>query len=562
MCRPTRVEAPVGPIGVNPAVAGRGPSARIDAVRPLLVVNLRTRRWSPDQVEVARALVRAWLEETHPFDSRRAGQSVRLQEDDPDRWWRLVIDEGLSEGAVATTTVTIAVDEASNETALEVRVVLVPGGRRITTAKHVVDTSSTLALVGRLLDAVVIRDAGTRVVARPQFIADTDGAQAVAAFCMAPGRALPVLVETVPGREQPVFDADRLARELAGHAHVVRLTGEAARASFHALIHESMLPAKGLALFWPGRNEVKVLSAAQLGASGAESAARGLLQMVNDAARDSLAPLRPPRFNPSRSKEALVSDAVEVSPARASSGSPDTSGSASEGAVAGGTTSSPVDPAPAERMVSWAEYRVALDGWQEAYNRIDEIEQALAEADRTIEEKNLILANREGLVDQLVLQNSEFAIRLGQSPQGLRASSASDAVRQAEELCTNLTFVARARETAAELQGVDANRLLEDLLRLNVVAGDWKSGRINKASLTISCRSLGLNYAAGISDTAENKFAEDYAFPWRGRTEYAVAHIRHGRGTRLYRVHLHFDDEAQQVVVAYVGRHLRDAGSN
>jgi len=562
MCRPTSVEPPFGPIGVNPAVVGRGPSARIVPVRPLLVVNLRTRRWSPDQVEVARALVRAWLEETHPFDSRRAGQSVRFQEDDPDRWWRLVIDEGMPEGAVATTSVTIAADEASNETALEIRVLVVPGGRRITTARHAVDTSPVLDLVGRLLEAVVVRDAGTRVVPRPQLIADSDGAQAIAAFCMAPGRALPVLVETVPGREQAVFDVERLARDLAGLAHVVRLTGEASRAAFHALIHESMLPAKGLALFWPGRIEPRVMSAAQLGASGAESAARDLVHLVHRAASDSLAPLRPPRFNPSRSKEALVSDAAEAGPPRTSSGSPDTSGSASAGAVAGGATSSAVEPAPAERMVTWTDYRVALDGWQEAYNRIDELEQALAEADRAIEEKNLILANREGLVDQLVLQNSEFAIRLGQSPQGVRASSASDAVRQAEELCNNLTFVARARETAADLQGIDADRLLEDLLRLNVVAGDWKSGRINKASLTISCRSLGLNYAAGISDTAENKFADDYAFPWRGHTEYAVAHIRHGRGNRLYRVHLFFDDDAQQVVVAYVGRHLRDAGTN
>lgn len=41
-----------------------------------------------------------------------------------------------------------------------------------------------------------------------------------------------------------------------------------------------------------------------------------------------------------------------------------------------------------------------------------------------------------------------------------------------------------------------------------------------------------------------------------------MAHIRNGKGARLYRVHVFFDDEAQQVVVAYVGRHLRDKSTN
>lgn len=129
-------------------------------------------------------------------------------------------------------------------------------------------------------------------------------------------------------------------------------------------------------------------------------------------------------------------------------------------------------------------------------------------------------------------------------------------------MCEYLTFHERAFQTARDLDGIDANRLLQDLVRLNIVAGDWQAGRINRASLTISCRSLGLNYAAGVSDTAEYKFGSDYAFTWRGRTEYAVAHIRNGRGSRLYRVHVFFDDETHQVVVVHVGRHLRDKSSN
>jgi hypothetical protein len=41
-----------------------------------------------------------------------------------------------------------------------------------------------------------------------------------------------------------------------------------------------------------------------------------------------------------------------------------------------------------------------------------------------------------------------------------------------------------------------------------------------------------------------------------------VAHIRNGKGASLYRVHVFFDHETQQVVVAYIGRHLRDKSSS
>jgi hypothetical protein len=186
----------------------------------------------------------------------------------------------------------------------------------------------------------------------------------------------------------------------------------------------------------------------------------------------------------------------------------------------------------------------------------------LAEADRLVAEKQMMLERGDELRDQLVLQNVNLDVRLGGRARGLSATSASDAVRQAMNLCEHLTFHPRALESAETLDGIDANRLLQDLVRLNVVAHDWQSGRINNASLTISCRSMGLNYAGGISDTAEYKYGEDYAFTWRGRTEYAVAHIRNGKGNRLYRVHLFFDNETQQVVIAYIGRHLRGKHSS
>ena len=510
-------------------------------MRPVYAMRLDGRIWSETTMAKVRQIVTDWVEKEMPAEERGAGVSIRFDNDDPTRWWRLTIDRGLAGSAVATTTITVATDQTS--TSFEARIMIVPGGRRVMPRTPDVAVGPIQRVVADVLAAVPFYDANVRVAPDIRVITDTTGAQEVAAFCEARARVLPVLIETVPTTSTPLFALERHAMSLAGLAHMYRLEGDATRTAFHGLYGAELLLARGLTLVWPG-GESAQWGGTKLNQAGADSELRTCVTRVHLAAQGSLAPLRAPRF------QRRLPDAPPVEVAQPSAPAPTQPDAPS------------VESVPSTAAVSMDEYKAALDGWQDAYNRIDELEQALAEADRTIDEKNQLLDNREGLVDQLVLQNTELAVRLGKSPTGLRAISAIDAVKQAASICEHLTFHDRAFETAEQLEGIDANRLLEDLVRLNVVAGDWKSGRVTNASLTISCRSLGLNYASGISDNAENKFAEDYAFTWRGRTELAVAHIRNGRGVRLYRVHIFFDHDAHQVVVAYVGRHLRDKSTN
>lgn len=513
-------------------------------MRPVYAMRLDGVAWTTAQVDQVREIATDWVEAEMPVEDRGSGVTVRFDNDDPQRWWRLSIDRVAGASSVATTTVTVATDQSG--TSFEVRVVLVPGGRRVVPTRPEVPVAPVHRLVARVLEAVPFYDANSRVLSDVHVVSDNLGAQEVAAFALAPGRSLPVVIETVPTKSTPLFGVDKVAPMLAGLAHIHRLEGDATRSAFHAFYGTNVLLARGLALLWPGR-ETAEWGGTNLNQVGAEQALRDCVGRINAAAQGSLAPLRAPRFQ----RRPLVPDAPTSTKVSATPVVPTTV-----------VNRAPSTPTKSEPIVSEAEYRAALDGWQEAYNRIDELEQALAEADRTIDEKNQLLENRDGLVDRLVLHNTDLAIRLGQNPTGLKATSAIDAVRQAAILCEDLTFHERAFETAERLENVDANRLLEDLVRLNVVARDWKSGRITNSSLTISCRSLGLNYASGISDNAENKFGEDYTFTWRGRTEIAAAHIRNGKGTRLYRVHIFFDDDAHQVVVAYVGRHLRDKSTN
>jgi hypothetical protein len=498
-------------------------------MKPYYCVRLEGPTWPSAQQTKLRELVETWLEAEHPFDDRGPGVSIRLDAENPEQWWRYTIDESLNGGAIVSTTITIL--NLDKKSTFEVRTSVIPGGSRVTPLSIKVSLKTKRALLARVVETVTLYDAGMKIGTKAAVITEPSGAEAIAAFFEAPSRSLPIVIETMLSFESSVFEAHELASELAGLAHVVQIVGSASRSAFNEFHGRDVLPQQGLVILWPDHTNNSIVGNGMLAGAGVNDR-NYVRQSVTDIASDSLAPLRAPRF-----RRRAVEQEVETRVVEAEKKELDTLG----------------DP----ETVSWVEYRSALDGWQETEERVGELEQALAEADRIVAEKQQLLEKGDQVVDQLVLQNTELAIRLGRSPSGLVATSAIDAVRQAKSMCENLVFHEQALQSAEQIQGIDANRLLQDLVRLNIVAGDWQTGRISNSSLTISCRSFGLNYAAGIGEVAENKYGEDYSFTWRGRTEYAVAHIRNGRGVHLYRVHVFFDDDSHQVVVAYIGRHLR-----
>ena len=498
-------------------------------MKPYYCVRLEGPTWPSAQQTKLRELVETWLEAEHPFDDRGPGVSIRLDAENPEQWWRYTIDESLNGGAIVSTTITIL--NLDKKSTFEVRTSVIPGGSRVTPLSIKVSVKTKRVLLARVVETVTLYDAGMKIGTKAAVITEPSGAEAIAAFFEAPSRSLPIVIETMLSFESSVFEAHELASELAGLAHVVQIVGSASRSAFNEFHGRDVLPQQGLVILWPDHTNNSIVGNGMLAGAGVNDR-NYVRQSVTDIASDSLAPLRAPRF-----RRRSVEQEVETRVVEAEKKELDTLG----------------DP----ETVSWVEYRSALDGWQETEERVGELEQALAEADRIVAEKQQLLEKGDQVVDQLVLQNTELAIRLGRSPSGLVATSAIDAVRQAKSMCENLVFHEQALRSAEQIQGIDANRLLQDLVRLNIVAGDWQTGRISNSSLTISCRSFGLNYAAGIGEVAENKYGEDYSFTWRGRTEYAVAHIRNGRGVHLYRVHVFFDDDSHQVVVAYIGRHLR-----
>jgi hypothetical protein len=192
---------------------------------------------------------------------------------------------------------------------------------------------------------------------------------------------------------------------------------------------------------------------------------------------------------------------------------------------------------------------------------VNELEASMADADRLMAELREQLEKKGGQVDELILRNVSLEIQAGQTPKVLAVPSMTEALRLAKENCPFLVFHERAIESGSGLEGPEPVSVLQDLVRLNEVARAWMSGEISGTSIKLACRQMGLDFVATISDTARQKFEEDYLIEWRGRAVRAEAHLRRGRKAHLVRIHVYFDDETQQVVVAYIGRHLRDKGS-
>ncbi|NCZ69218.1 MAG: hypothetical protein EBY80_03360, partial [Actinobacteria bacterium] len=68
-------------------------------MRPVFCLRLDGPAWPSAQQTAVRDIVTNWLEKEHPSDEREAGLSVRIDDEDPERWWRCSIDRPVGDGA-------------------------------------------------------------------------------------------------------------------------------------------------------------------------------------------------------------------------------------------------------------------------------------------------------------------------------------------------------------------------------------------------------------------------------------------------------------------------------
>jgi len=463
-------------------------------------------------------IVDDWLVENYPMDSYAPGTSVRSRSDDA--VFRLSITVSAPHSVyVETLTVTVVLIET--RLTFDIRNVSTP-----TTTKVIPYTPNTLLphivrLVQRVVNTVPTDDANRWISEKTTaVITELDG-QAAAAFVLAPARRLPVIIEITDTTQPrpPLLGA--AAGPLVGLVHMFHILNKEALQGFSDFTNYSLIGPGCIIIQWAGRTEPVIVHRNEIAPSSERYERDRLIRLIIDTAARSVASPRvppPPQLD------------IETD-----------SSSVQQGIVATDTDAA-----------------VHIEQLQ-ASN--DTLEASLADADRIVADLRSTLEHKGGQLDELILRNVSLEMQAGHTPQVRAVASMTEALRLAQQHCPFLIFHPRAIETGERLEGPEPVSVLQDLVRLNEVARAWMSREITGTSIKLACRQMGLDFSPSISATARQKFDEDYLIDWRGKTVTAEAHIRRGKKAHLVRIYLYFDEETQQVVVAYIGRHLRDKGS-
>jgi hypothetical protein len=399
------------------------------------------------------------------------------------------------------------------------------------TASRVIPFTSPLLpvrvahLVKKVLTAVPSEDANRYITDAPTVVTDEMGGQEIAAFVLAPSRRLPVMVEVLDFERRTPLLIAMGAGPLVGLVHVVQITTADALRGFLSLTGYALVGPGCIVVNWAGNTEPEIVHRREVPTASENRERSRLVQLIIDTAARSIAAPRVPA-PPRRDDDLVEATSREVS-------------------VSNETVSE--------------DQAIHIEQLESS---IDELEAALADADRRLAEQRAHLEQKGGQLDELILRNVSLEIQAGNTANTLAVASMTEALRLAREHCPFLVFHDRAIESGEGLEGPEPVSVLQDLVRLNAVARAWMSGEITGTSIKLACRQMGLDFVPDISATARQKYEEDYLIDWRGKIVRAEAHLRRGKKSHLVRTHLYFDSETQQVVVAYIGRHLRDKGSS
>jgi hypothetical protein len=471
-----------------------------------------------------------WLMATFPVDSRGPGMTVRSR---ADVVYRVTITDAPPSGQHVET-ISVTVFMVDGHLWFDLRSYTSPSGSRVIPLRTSGQPPKRLV---RLVTAVLARmratDANHPISTQPTVIATDVGADGLVALLDAPGRRLPAVIEFVEDRPTRKPLTSSVSTDLAGLAHIFQVTTRSARARVSSVAGPSLINDGTVMVVWPGRHEPVLLRARELPPASLRPEWERLVALVAESAARSLAA---PRVPPPPRDEWEPEDDEDDEPT-------DGDDTASEGE-------------PEETDEDVAAYIEYLE------SQVNTLEASRADADRIIAEQQAALQMKGDQLDELVLRavNLEIHATKGGNVVGVR--NMREAMRLAvDKYCPFLVFHERAIATGNELQGPDPESVLRDLVRLNNVAREWQSGGIVGDSFHLLCRRMGLDFVQSVSENAEQKFASDYMIDWHGRQVIAGAHIRRGRGAHLVRIHMYIDHERQQVVVAYIGRHLRDKSS-
>lgn len=466
-----------------------------------------------------------WLVRNFPLDDRGPGMAVRSR---ADVIYRVTITDAHPSGQhVETISVTVFLED--DHLWFDLRSFTSPSGTKIVPLRTLRQPPRRLTdLVRRVLEHVPASDANYTISITPHVASDALGADELIALLEVPNRRLPVVIEfTAQGSRMPPVTSVG-ASDLVGLAHVYQVTSTAATDRFASSYGYSLVGPGTVMVVWPGRHEAEFLRMRELPPESIRPEWERLVSLIVESAARSVAAPRvpPPPRDDFVDDDTADDDGDEVT---------DSAGETSE-----------------EDAAAYIQY---------LETQVNTLEASMADADRIIADQKTALERKGDQLDELVLRTVNLELQAGATGSVGAVPNMREAMRLARMHCPFLVFHRRAIESGEALQGPEPLSVLQDLVRLNNVARAWKSGEIVGDSFKLACRQMGLDFVPGVSDNAEQKFAGDYLIDWHGKQVIAGAHLRRGRGTHLVRIYMYLDNERQDVVVAHIGRHLRDKGT-
>ena len=447
-----------------------------------------------------------WLEDVHPLEDRTNSTPVNIRHSPNDPIFRVdVLEQDSRQAAARGTTATLIVSK--NELYFDLRRTLRPTKPALLPRRTIDKPEQRLnQLVVEIVNLFKVRDAEKIIGAKVAVETDQIGGQSLSAFADAPSRRLPLVIETTVGKPSAITSANT-ALQLAGIAHLAHVASHVAEEAFNDLYGARIISPSWITVVWPRGAEVENFH---------QQDDDELVRQLIAASVGSLATLvlAPPK------KRAHEQSKKVAAPAQSNSSTAQT---------------------------------------QQETEELRRVNQELLE-------ENAGLLENATLTDMLSAQKTEerdraysqLATFLLMENDKSYLDKVADAVTYAQKNLDNLVFHERAISSASESHLMNGRRVYSNLVELNNLAARLQRGDFAPNVFNIYCNQQLSNFAPSISDEAENRYAQDYAIDWKGANVMAKAHIRCGDA----RIHFYHDAKTNEIIVAYVGRHLRDKSTN
>ena len=447
-----------------------------------------------------------WLDEVHPHEKRTNSTPVNIRHSPNDAIFRVdVLEQDSKQAAARGTTITLITSK--DELYFDLRRTLRPTKSALLPRRTIDRPEPRLnKLILEIVKLFKVRDAEKIIDGEITIANDQLSGQSLAAFAEAPSRRLPILIEVIVGKPAAITSS-ATAKQLAGIAHLAHVSSHVADEAFNNLYGAKAIGSGWITIIWP----------------------RGAA---------------PEKFHQQDDDE-VVNQLI----------------AASVGSLATLVLSQSRKIVQAEKPKQEPKTEVSSPHSGLQQENID-----LNNAVKELLEENANLLENATLTDMLSAQKTEerdraysqLATFLMMEDDKSYLDRVSDAVAFAQKNLSNIIFHQRAVSSANESHLMNGRRIYSNLVELNNLAARLQRGDFAPNVFNIYCNQQLSNFAASISDEAEHRYAQDYAIEWKGENVLAKPHIRCGDA----RIHFYHDIKTNEIVIAYVGRHLRDKSTN